>query len=119
MRNKVYKKTNGRCAYCGCTLLECNWHIDHLIPKARFHQFAKKVNYRVNDIENLLASCPSCNNYKTVFLLEDFRFELSQLVVRCNRHNAAYRIAKRFRLIEETNKTIIFYFETLESINNG
>ena len=113
-RDVVLLKTNKRCGYCG-VVLEKKWQVDHIIPKARFHNYSikNKLNYGVNDIENLLASCASCNNYKSVLFLEDFRFQLTQLVERCNKHSAAYRIAKRFGLVSEINKDVVFYFETL------
>ncbi len=109
-RKKVLEKTNNRCGYCGCQLKN-KFQIDHIIPKARFHQFERKLNYKVDDIQNLLAACYSCNNYKSVYLLEDLRSQLRKLVERCNNHNAAYRIAKRFGLITENKTEIVFYFE--------
>jgi 5-methylcytosine-specific restriction endonuclease McrA len=114
-RSQIYNKTNGKCAYCGC-VLNSKWHVDHVIPKKNFDYYKKKLNieYNVNDICNLLAACQSCNNYKNTFLLEDFRNQISKLVERCNKYNAAYRIAKRFGLVTENEKCIVFYFEELQ-----
>ena len=31
-RMAVYRKTNGRCAYCGCVLEYKDMQVDHIIP---------------------------------------------------------------------------------------
>lgn len=112
-RNEVLKKTKGRCAYCGIELTG-KFQVDHVIAKFNFHKYSHKLDYKVNDIQNLLAACCSCNNYKHSFTIEQFRNELQQLQIRLHKHNSTYRIAKRFNLIKENENKIIFYFEEAE-----
>lgn len=76
-RNKVYSKTDGRCAYCGISLhrkcshvmvkrgrksvLQCDldggcFHVEHLIPKSKGGSYSK--------LTNLVPSCAKCNMQK-------------------------------------------------------
>jgi 5-methylcytosine-specific restriction endonuclease McrA len=85
-RLKVYRKTNGKCWYCGKKLNtkglylinnlkdselyddgdnRNNFSIDHVIPK-------EKCNY-TNNINNLVPCCKSCNTAKNTKTLEQFR----------------------------------------------
>lgn len=69
--SQVYRKTNGKCFYCGAELppdtdyfdeggkvvvSKRNWDIDHVIP------FSKGGEYK---IENLVPSCIHCNRTKS------------------------------------------------------
>ena len=122
IRKAVYDKTGGKCAYCGVNL-PIRWHCDHIKPVHRNHRwdhekrkyvYTGEMGRRENDIiENLLPSCPSCNIFKTSFPLEVFRTEIKKQVERLNQYSNQYRIAKRFGLIEETKKQIVFYFERI------
>lgn len=74
----VFKKTGGKCFYCGCVLPEDtddydeqglvvmstrNWHIDHATPRSRGGS---------NKIDNLFPSCCSCNLAKSNMTQEEF-----------------------------------------------
>ncbi|MFA5300032.1 MAG: HNH endonuclease signature motif containing protein [Lutibacter sp.] len=63
IREQIFKKYNGKCAYCGCELPK-NWQIDHIHPKH---------NKGTDDFENLNPACFACNNYKNGNRLETFR----------------------------------------------
>lgn len=65
--------------------------------------------------DNMLPACFSCNSYKSTMPVEQFRKEIGLLVSRLNERFSQYKIAKRFGQIEETNKPIVFYFETLQN----
>jgi 5-methylcytosine-specific restriction endonuclease McrA len=111
-RELIFNKYGGRCAYCGCELKK-GWHIDHLQPIDR-HLLTGKPNRPERDvIENMMPSCPSCNNYKHSFPLEMFRREVGLLTTRLNNNFTQYKIAKRFGLVTEIDKPVVFYFETL------
>jgi 5-methylcytosine-specific restriction endonuclease McrA len=112
-RSEVFTKTNGHCSYCGEQLND-KWHVDHKVSKryAEYH----KLDMEIDHIDNLMPSCPSCNIYKKEFTLEAFREQLGLLTGRLQKTNTIYKIAKRYELIEETNKPIVFYFE---KIGNG
>src|SRR5688572_25533552 len=132
VREAIFNKYGGKCAYCGCDLLK-GWHVDHMTPVVRsvrtegagyFHKVTgdpfpneiprdernkidwddyerrdgKKVRYMVNPqnhtIENMIASCPSCNIYKHSASIEEFRFMLQNGVKMLERNNPQYRFAK-------------------------
>lgn len=103
-RELVRDRYQGRCGYCGqrpdrvC--------IDHIHPVASGSRALD-----VNAIENLMPSCFSCNNYKSVFSLEQFRSEIQQQIARARQHSVNFRIAERYGLIEIKEKSIEFYFE--------
>lgn len=123
-RARVLAKCNGRCAYCG-EVLNNPFQVDHIIPKKNFaaHIIGRvKVPAfllhltvtDVNHIDNLFPSCYSCNSYKDSMDIETFRNELGQLIARLNKYSTQYKIAKRFGMIEETAKPVVFYFEKRE-----
>jgi len=82
-RGKVWAKSDGICWYCGCKLDPDNWHIDHMIPKAkrtrppRDWRLAAKwkpdPNRGTDALRNLFPSCPNCNQTKTDLSLHDFK----------------------------------------------
>ena len=117
LRLKVLNKCNGNCAYCG-TPLDNRFHVDHKIPVKRistwvdgkFKPTGKMENPELDVFENMLPACASCNICKSSFPLEYFREILEDKVNQLERESN-YRIAKRFGLIKETPKKIVFYFE--------
>lgn len=123
-RNLILDKTNGRCAYCGCDL-PGKFQVDHIMSQCNFEHYIKN-NWRipeflihlkltdVNHIDNLFAACGSCNNYKSIHPLETFRSELGAMRQRLNMRSTHYKISRRFGLIDEIEKPIVFYFETLK-----
>lgn len=112
LRQEVYKKYGGLCAYCGCTLPEKGFHIDH---KHCVRNYDGKED--VNDISNLMPSCRSCNKYKSTFELEEFRKMISGIPGRLRRDSSTYNIALRYGLVEEHEKEIVFWHEKWEEEN--
>lgn len=104
-RATVYKKYDGRCAYCGQKIALKDMQIDHLYPI---------YLGGTNDFSNLMPSCRSCNNYKRTYTLEKFREQLTLLNSRLERDSVIYRISKRYGLLKEVEKTVKFYFEEVE-----
>ena len=64
------------------------------------------------NIDNQMPSCPSCNINKHSMNLEDFRGLISGFMNHLNEVNTQYKIAKRYGLIKEIMKPVVFYFET-------
>ncbi|MBK8807800.1 MAG: hypothetical protein IPO21_14595 [Bacteroidales bacterium] len=100
-------------------------HIDHIIPKTFFIEHVrnkKRVPYflthltesDVNHDDNLNPSCISCNKWKSAHDIETFRNEIYEQVRRLDIYSANYRMAKKYGLIQETLKPIIFYFESIK-----
>ena len=117
-RQFVFDKTNGRCAYCG-EKLKKGWHVDELLPVRRNmkwngRRFVWDGTYehpeRLN-IDNQMPSCPSCNINKHSDSIEGFRSLIAGFINSLNRDSTQYKIAKRYGLITETKKPVVFYFE--------
>ena len=102
IREQVYQKYNGHCAYCGCELEYKDMQVDHV----------KSVFYYngTNDIDNLLPSCRMCNFYKSTFTLDEFRKNLETLHERLQKL-FIYRLALKYGLITEHKDKVMFYFE--------
>jgi 5-methylcytosine-specific restriction endonuclease McrA len=68
LKDIVYGKFMGKCAYCGMELLtddgERCFQIDHIIPQSKGG---------TNSIENLFPACGYCNCQKRTMSLEKFR----------------------------------------------
>ncbi len=108
-REHVKQKYNGRCTYCGDPLPKI-WHADHLIPIRR-NPDGTCQNPENDTIENLVPSCPSCNQAKDVYTIEKFRELIQNFINSLNQRSTQYKFAKRYHLIQETNNKVEFYFE--------
>ncbi len=98
-RVKIYGITQGRCYYCGCELNLEDYHIDHVMPKAKG---GKTEN-------NLAPACQDCNLYKGDLSVEEFREKIQGLIS----DRSIGRLISKYYAIEK--KDITFYFEQLES----
>lgn len=116
LRERVLNKFGGRCAYCGI-VLDGRWHIDHMIPIRRCLSTGKPTNPEHDVEDNLYPSCISCNMDKGSIPLEDWRWLISNKIKVLNRDVKAYSFAKRYGLVEETNKEVVFYFEKIKVDN--
>jgi 5-methylcytosine-specific restriction endonuclease McrA len=133
-RLKVFNKTNGRCAYCG-NILEKGWHVDHKEPILRKMKEVKGYltnegqwvpsryindgceNPEMDCFENMLAACPSCNINKHSGSVENFRDLIANFIKSLNSYSVQYAIAKRYGLVVEVEKPVVFYFETINIEN--
>lgn len=123
-RNEVYKKYDGRCAYCGAELPQKGWHVDHIIPQMRYSErheclivdCKKFIDYDVNNIANLNPACRRCNLRKSSFSLEEFRGEIEEQKNRLRKYNAGFRLAEDFGQIfcAGDNDRVEFYFEIIK-----
>jgi hypothetical protein len=103
-RRNIWKKTNGRCAYCGCKLIYREMTIDHIKPL---------ILGGGNEDENLLPACRSCNTRKGSLTLEKFRTSVEDFPAVLARHNHTYNSAVRFGLVIPNPGRIKFYFEQI------
>lgn len=101
-RLKVYEKYDGHCAYCGCKLELKDMQVDH-IQSVYWYNGA-------NDIENYNPACRMCNFYKSTMTVDDFRKQLSTLLLRLEKV-FIFRLAVKYGLIKKTDNPIEFYFE--------
>lgn len=111
-REELRLKYNGRCAYCGDHLPD-RWHADHLKPIVRDWVNGGCERPENNTLQNLNPACPPCNIVKSSMPLESFRRVIGGFVKSLNRDSTQYKFAKRYGLIQEVEKDIRFYFETI------
>lgn len=115
-RLSILNKFGGKCAYCGCDIQYNNFHTDHIVPKNREKGVYSYYDpLKIDNVDNLNPSCGSCNSSKSCMSIEEFREHIINRLFRLNRDSSHYQICKRFELVKETNKEVIFYFETIES----
>lgn len=122
-RQYIFDKYNGKCSYCGCELTK-GWHVDEIEPVRRNHIYNKdKHRWEINKanpmmhperlhIDNQNPSCASCNINKHSMTLEEFRSSILGYMKHLNEKSTQYKIAKRYGLVIEEIKPIVFYFET-------
>jgi 5-methylcytosine-specific restriction endonuclease McrA len=68
-----------------------------------------------NTLDNYMPSCPSCNINKHGDTIEKFRESIAGYLRSLNLRMVQYKVVKRYGLVEETGKPVVFYFETVES----
>ncbi len=95
-KEKIYKKTNGKCIYCGCDIKIDDFHMDHVIPKSTKDGCGQS---------RLFPSCKMCNLYKAHLSVEEFRIKLEEGIFKRSVANVfvAYHKLKK--------RKVIFYFE--------
>lgn len=107
VRQAVYEKYDGRCAYCGREMKYKDMQVDHFVPKNGY--FASGSD----DISNLMPSCRMCNHYKRANPLELFRTYIHE-IPRKLRENYIYKVGVAYGNVIENEKPIVFYFEERE-----
>ena len=103
-REKIFKKFDGHCAYCGIKIDFCNLHIDHIKSRASGCS-------EIDSEKNFNPACPVCNNWKHCDNLETFRRSIETQVRKCRDYSRNFRMAERYGLVNVTEKPIVFYFE--------
>lgn len=121
-RETVFNKYAGKCAYCGTDLVK-GWHVDHLEAIKRNSVYDRAKGRYITDgtckrpenenMINYMPACASCNINKHSMPLESFRSFINGFVTSLNRDSTQYKIAKRYGLVVEEIKPIVFYFEGL------
>lgn len=108
-REAVYRKYNGRCAYCGRPIEYKDMQVDHFKPL----RACKSNDENANDVLNLMPACRMCNHYKRANSLDVFRQYISE-IPRKLRNYYIYKIGLAYENVIENEKPIVFYFETHE-----
>ena len=114
VRQKVYEKYNGRCAYCGKIIAYSEMQVDHLIPIRQAEEGT--ADWReVENENNYMPACRRCNHYKRGNNLETFRTMISEIPSKLYRDNYIYKVGEDFKIIlAHYNAPIQFYFEKLK-----
>lgn len=109
IRETVYSKYSGHCAYCGREIAIKDMQVDHFIPLGIWNS----NDTNLNDINNLMPSCRMCNHYKRAHSLETFRRYIEE-IPRKLRDDYIYKIGVVYGNVIENEKPIKFYFEEVE-----
>ena len=113
VREAVYQKYAGHCAYCGKKLEYKDMQVDHLIPVQR-ERFGKYTEEQIECFENYMPVCRRDNHYKRAHSLEVFRKMIEEIPAKLYRDNYIYKIGLDYNLIKEQPRKIKFYFELTE-----
>lgn len=103
-RLHVYDKCNHRCAYCGCYLEYKNMQVDHAQPLRCGG---------ADEMNNMLPACRSCNHYKATLTVEKYRKHIEGIPCRLNRGSIPFAVGKRFGVVSENRKHVVFWFEEI------
>lgn len=133
----IYNKFGGRCAYCG-EELNGKFHVDEIEPCRRKQKWVRPMwtngppesedsetqlvpgrwvddGYEHPDrlnVDNQYPACPSCNINKHSGSVEDFRALITGFKKHLNEVSTQYKIYKRYGMVQEVDKPVVFYFET-------
>lgn len=111
-REKLWVDYNKRCAYCGEEIELKDMQVDHI--SSVYVNEVYKTGMDINQEENLLPACRMCNYYKQTNTIDQFRKNLTDMLMRNVRRPFDYRLAIKYGLVQETGKeNIKFYFEAL------
>lgn len=111
MRQQVYNKCQGHCAYCGKEIDIEDMQVDHIV--------SHMGNKGKDDIDNYLPACKLCNHAKCTYTIENFRSYIEKDAPRIHFKKGrkirgegaiADRIVTAYGLKQGDNK-VIFYFE--------
>ncbi len=105
IREAVYEKYDGHCAYCGQKISLSEMQVDHFIPVYKDGE---------ETIDNYMPACRQCNFYKSTCTLERFRYNLEMMPQRLYRQMFIFRLAVKYGMFSAERKPIKFYFETVE-----
>lgn len=101
IREQVFAKYDGHCAYCGKELKYPDMQVDHIYPQYLGGK---------DDIENYNPACRMCNLRKGTMSIETFRNEIKLQSDRiCKTFQA--RMSLAYGLITKTDTPVIFFFE--------
>lgn len=122
LRQKVYEKYDGHCAYCGKKITIEDMQMDHIKPawhnvsQEKLDKIAEtgnnvKIEKGNDDIQNLNPSCRQCNFRKGTMGLEEFRKELGLQTKRIIKSSFQVRQSLDYGLLEYHDHSVQFYFE--------
>jgi 5-methylcytosine-specific restriction endonuclease McrA len=92
IRETVYNKYNGCCAYTGKPL-QSDWQVDHIHPKCRKIQKNSTLTSH-DDMDNLIPAYRMVNHYKRTQTLNEFRKFMSEFHIRLSKLPKNTRVLK-------------------------
>ncbi len=117
VRQKVYAKYNGHCAYCGKEIRYDEMQIDHRIPVMAIDSYnvARNVDReKVEAEENLMPACWRCNHYKRGDSLECFRSKIEQIPRKLDDRQYIFKVGVDYGFFDPLPREVEFYFEKIK-----
>lgn len=115
IREAVYAKYDGHCAYCGCEIEYRQMQVDHvksLYWNSIDNHFVDNPDIVQDDsLDNLMPSCRQCNYYKAEADIENFRSKIHNILERTCRDSFQVRLAIKHGILEYKPWDGKFYFE--------
>lgn len=108
LREAVWMKYDGHCAYCGCEITVSGMQVDHVKAKYLSQLDGEDTD---NSIENLMPACRQCNFYKATYSIEDFRNRLKETLLPNLMSTFQYRLAEKIGMVETKEWDGKFHFE--------
>lgn len=105
LRQRVYYKYFGHCAYCGEKISMKDMQVDHVIPERLGG---------LTEMKNLKPACKLCNHYKRATNLETWRNEFLGKIIDRLRKIYIFRVAEKYGMVEVKEWNKKFYFESFE-----
>jgi hypothetical protein len=116
IREAVYNKYGGRCAYCGKAITYKEMQVDHLIPLGSWGR--KYSEEELECFENYMPTDRTCNHYKRCHGLESFREMISEIPKKLYRDSYIYKVGINYGIYDKVDPVPIkFYFEIVDSTN--
>jgi 5-methylcytosine-specific restriction endonuclease McrA len=114
VRERVYNKYEGRCAYCGKVLEYKQMQVDHYYPQCKERFYSRRFGIDVHAEENLMPTCRRCNHYKRAATPKQFKTLMKTLHERLE---AIYilKVAVDFGMATIQPFDGLFYFEKLKA----
>lgn len=119
IREQIYRKYDGHCAYCGKEITYKEMQVDHIKPIFRGWTDEEKERHLPkghaggDEVLNYNPSCHACNFRKGTSDIDGFR-EAIEHGLECCRRDFTYRMMVRYGLVEEHPQRVVFYFENVK-----
>ena len=129
LRQQVYAKYDGHCAYCGCELEYKDMQVDHIVAVGRHFNdrpmtesllAADNPDREANDIilsgdynrlSNLMPACRKCNFYKSMGDIEELRSNIKNVLTRSCTSTFVVQLALKYGILSLHQWDGKFYFE--------
>lgn len=115
VRERVWRKYDCKCAYCGHYLEYKKMQVDHIKPLYRNDSVETLKVWGIergkDEESNCNPSCARCNRWKSTYSLETFRSEIVKQTERLKRDSAAFRMAYDYNRIVIKVQPLKFWFE--------
>lgn len=108
LREKVFDKYDGHCAYCGCELKMDDMQVDHIDSQYLTRLKGESV---AETIDTLNPSCRQCNFYKGIETIEVFRRSLSNILQKSIQKPFQFRLGMKYGMISVKEWDKKFFFE--------